>query len=140
MTTKPPAVIGDGRLNIIRRNGQMYFLHGEHGVFFFFASSVSISVTISFPSSGLFHEQVIHITPSPIFPWFDRADDGMAGRVKMLRGVFVLGGITASDVATGEAHSQMDPAVIHGYTFLADSGVPVSHCGSDRDGCRIIGT
>jgi hypothetical protein len=25
-------------------------------------------------------------------------------------------------MATGEAHAQMDPAVIHCYTFFADSG------------------
>ncbi|MFZ1746045.1 MAG: hypothetical protein WAU17_09005 [Nitrospirales bacterium] len=42
--------------------------------------------------------------------------------MKMLRSVFVLGGIAASDVTTGEAHSQMDPAVIHFYTFFADNG------------------
>lgn len=46
----------------------------------------------------------------------------MAGCMKMLRSVFVLGGIAASDVTTGEAHSQMDPAVIHFYTFFADNG------------------
>ena len=47
----------------------------------------------------------------------------MAGCMKMLRGVFVLGGIAASDVTTGETHSQMNPAVIHVHTCPADSGV-----------------
>lgn len=47
----------------------------------------------------------------------------MAGCMKMLRSVLVLGGIAASEVATGEAHSQMDPAVIHVHTCSADSGV-----------------
>lgn len=47
----------------------------------------------------------------------------MASCMKMLRGVLVLGGIAASDVATDEAHSQMDPGVILGYTFPADSGI-----------------
>src|SRR5712692_5371534 len=69
--------------------------------------------------SSLFHHQLIHITPSPTFPWLNRADDGMAGRVKVLRGVFVLRGIAAADVATGEAHSQMDPAVLHSQTLFA---------------------
>lgn len=46
--------------------------------------------TVSFQSSGLFHEQLIHIAPSPAFPWFNTANDGMPGRVKMLRGMSIL--------------------------------------------------
>src|SRR5439155_1351469 len=80
-------------------------------------------------SSRLFNQQLIHITPSPTFPWFNRADDGMAGRVKVLRGVFVLRRIAAPDVATGEAHSQMDPAVLHFQTLFAAGGARLDVAG-----------
>ena len=59
------------------------------------------------------------ITPSPVFPWLNRADDGMAGRAKMFRGVLVLGGVAAPDVPASQAHPQMDPAVLHLQALLA---------------------
>jgi hypothetical protein len=46
----------------------------------------------------------------------------MLAAVKMLGGVFVLGGIAASDVAAREAHSQVDPLVTHFQAFLASVG------------------
>ena len=65
------------------------------------------------------HHQLIRITPSPLLPWLDRPDDGMAGRAKMFRGVLVLGGVAAPDVPASQAHPQMDPAVIHLQALLA---------------------
>src|SRR5438094_4127504 len=79
-------------------------------------------LTFSFIRSSLFHHQLVHITPSPPFPWLNRADDRMGGRVKVFRGVLVLGGIAAADVAASKAHSQMDPAVLHFQTLLAAGG------------------
>src|SRR5713101_7241477 len=89
--------------------------------------------------SSLFHQQLIHVTPSPAFPWFNRADDGMAGRVKVLRGVFVLRGIAAADVPTGEAHSQMDPAVLHFQTLLAAGGARLDVADLVEMGAGLLG-
>ena len=84
--------------------------------------SVAYGVTVSFHISGLFHEKLIGVTPSPAFPWFNRADDGMAGRAKVFRGVFVLRGIAAAHVPAGEAHPQVDPAILSFQTLLAAGG------------------
>jgi hypothetical protein len=37
----------------------------------------------------------------------------MLGRVKMLRGMFVLRGVTTADVATAQAQAEMHPGVTH---------------------------
>ena len=47
----------------------------------------------------------------------------MLCRVVMLRGVLVFGGITAADVAAGQASPQMYPGIAHGYTFCTDMGL-----------------
>ena len=46
----------------------------------------------------------------------------MAGRAKMFRGVLVLGGVAAPDVPAGQAHPQMDPAVLQLQTLFATWG------------------
>ncbi len=43
-------------------------------------------------------------------------------RMKVLCRVLVLGGVTAADVAAGEAESQMNPAVAHLETLFATAG------------------
>src|SRR3989442_194521 len=90
-------------------------------------------------SPPLFNQQLIHITPAPTFRWFSRADDGMAGRVKVLRGVFVLRRSAAPDVATGEAHSQMDPAVLHFQTLFAASGARLDVADLVEMGAGLLG-
>ena len=53
--------------------------------------STSLTVSAAFsslPTTLLFHEQLIGVTPSPALPWFNRADDGMAGRAKVFRAPF----------------------------------------------------
>jgi hypothetical protein len=39
--------------------------------------------------------------------------------MKMLRGMFVLGGVAATHMAADETHPQMDPGVPHFQTFFA---------------------
>ena len=52
-------------------------------------TSLTVSAAFSsLPTTLLFHEQLIGVTPSPAFPWFNRADDGMAGRAKWFRAPF----------------------------------------------------
>ena len=52
-----------------------------------------------------------------------RLDDGMLRRMKMLRGVLVLRGVAAADMATGQAQSQMDPIVAHLKALFATLGM-----------------
>src|SRR5439155_14425090 len=54
-------------------------------------TSLTVSAAFSsLPTTLLFHEQLIGVTPSPAFPWFNRADDGMAGGAKWFRAPFHL--------------------------------------------------
>jgi hypothetical protein len=46
---------------------------------------------------------LIHITPAPVLARLDRLHNGVLTSVKMFRGVFVLGGIAASDMAADQA-------------------------------------
>src|SRR5207244_2317397 len=91
------------------------------------------------PCSSLFHHQLVHVAPSPTFPWFNGADDGMAGRVKVFRGVLVLRGIAAADVPTDQAHSQMDPAVLHFQTLLAAEGARLDVADLVEMGAGLLG-
>jgi hypothetical protein len=47
---------------------------------------------------------------------------GWVGRVIVLRGVLIIGGITAVDVAAGKAHSEVNPTVLHFQTLLTAGG------------------
>jgi len=47
----------------------------------------------------------------------------MFGGVKMLGGVFVLGGITTSHMPTGETEAEMNPAIAHLEALLASGGM-----------------
>jgi hypothetical protein len=55
----------------------------------------------------------IYITPAPVFAWLDGLDDRVLGGVEVFRRVLVLGGITATDMATRHAEPQMNPSVAH---------------------------
>jgi hypothetical protein len=75
------------------------------------------------PAAGnlpaLLEDQLVHITPDPIFAPLHRLDYGVFGSVKMLGGMLILRGIAAADVAAFQADPQMDPAVAHFHTLLA---------------------
>jgi hypothetical protein len=43
----------------------------------------------------------IDVAPTPIFARFKRPHDRVPGGMEMLGGVFIFGGITATDVSTG---------------------------------------
>jgi hypothetical protein len=66
-----------------------------------------------------FHGDLVDVTPDPVFTRLERLHEGMANRMKVLGGVLVLRGITASDVAARQAQAQVDPGVAYGQTFLA---------------------
>jgi hypothetical protein len=57
--------------------------------------------------------------PTPVFARLERAHEGVGCRMKMLRGVFVLGGIAAAHVAADQAQAQVNPSVAHSQTLLA---------------------
>jgi hypothetical protein len=74
---------------------------------------------LAFPGASEVNLHFINITPTPIFAWLDRLDDGMLRRMEMLGGVLILGRIAAAHVAAGFADSQVDPCVAHFQAFLA---------------------
>jgi len=47
----------------------------------------------------------------------------MVGGVKVFRGVFVLRGVAAADVAAGETQAQMEPSVAHLEALFAAFGL-----------------
>jgi hypothetical protein len=53
----------------------------------------------------LAEKNFIHITPTPVLARLERLHDGVLGLMKVLSGVFVLGRVTAAEVATDEALS-----------------------------------
>ena len=73
--------------------------------------------------ANLLHPLLVWIAPQPALMRLRRGDHRMACRVVMLRGVLVFGGITAADVAAGQASPQMYPGIAHGYTFCTDMGL-----------------
>ncbi len=62
---------------------------------------------------------LIYVAPPPIFAGLKTLDNRMAGLVKMLRGMFVLGRITTTDVTTFEAYPKVDPRVAEFQALLA---------------------
>jgi hypothetical protein len=71
-------------------------------------------------AAGKIVRNLVDITPAPIFARLDGTDDGMAGRVIVLGGVPVLGGIAASDMAAKQAKPEMDPGVAGLHAIFAD--------------------
>jgi hypothetical protein len=71
------------------------------------------------PCVPLFHENLIHITPTPRFPRLERLDDRVSRLLKMFGGVLVLGGIAAADVAALQTDAQMNPGIAAFQAFLA---------------------
>src|SRR5207244_12474106 len=64
-------------------------------------------------SSVFFQHNFVDVAPHPVFARLLRADYGMLGSVKMLRGVPVLRGIATADMAASQAQAQMHPTVSH---------------------------
>ena len=48
---------------------------------------------------------LVHIAPAPRFAGFNGPDNWVMRAVEVLRGVLILGGITAADMAAGQADS-----------------------------------
>jgi hypothetical protein len=57
------------------------------------------------------HDDFVDKTPHPILARFERPHNRMMSSVKMLGGVFVLGGVATADMAAGETQAQMNPGV-----------------------------
>jgi hypothetical protein len=70
-----------------------------------------------------FDDHLVHIAPHPIFPGLEGLNNGMLGGMKMFGGVFVLGGIAATDVPALAAKPQVDPAVTHLEALFAALGM-----------------
>lgn len=54
---------------------------------------------------------LVYIAPAPVFTESERLHDWMAGGVKMLGGMLVFRGVTATDVPTDLADAQMHPSI-----------------------------
>src|SRR5581483_5459548 len=72
--------------------------------------------------STLSHVRLIDVTPTPVLGGLVRGDDGVSGLVKVFGGVLVLGRVAASDVAAGQAHAKVDPAIAGFQALLPTRG------------------
>jgi len=70
-----------------------------------------------------FDHHFVDVTPSPVLARLERPNNRVMGFSKMLRGVFVLRGVTAADMAARLAQPQMDPRVTPLQALLASVGV-----------------
>src|SRR5579862_541369 len=71
------------------------------------------------PGKSDLQKYLVHIAPAPVFTGLEGSDDGMFGLAEVFRGMFVLGGITATHVSADQALPQMDPGVAHFQALFA---------------------
>ncbi len=59
---------------------------------------------------GLLHGIELNLvdeTPAPVLPRLGGLHDGVTGRVEMLRGMLILGGVATADVAARQTEPEM---------------------------------
>jgi len=56
-------------------------------------------------------DHLVHVTPHPILPRLKGPDDRVFGGVEMFGRVPILGGVAATNMATREAETEVDPVV-----------------------------
>jgi hypothetical protein len=66
----------------------------------------------------LLHEDLIDVTPQPVFARLEGLDDRVLGSVEMLRRVFVLRTVAAADMTASFAEAKMNPRVAHFQAFF----------------------
>jgi hypothetical protein len=59
------------------------------------------------------NHDLVDVTPSPVFARLKGSHNGVLSLSEVLRGVPVLGGVAAADVATSFAEAQMNPQIAH---------------------------
>ena len=62
---------------------------------------------------------LIQVAPAPILSRLERTNDGVTCGVIMLRRMFVLRRVAASDAAANHAKAQVDPYIAHLQAFFA---------------------
>jgi hypothetical protein len=67
-------------------------------------------------------EELVNITPPPVFSWLERLNDWVIGLVEMPGGMLILRIVTAAHMPAFQANTQMDPGVTHFQAFLTPSG------------------
>jgi hypothetical protein len=65
--------------------------------------------------------EFVGITPAPVLAWFERFYDWVFGGVKVLGGMFILGGIAAADMPARKTNSQVYPGVAGLDAIFADT-------------------
>ena len=65
------------------------------------------------------HSDPVDVAPGPLFIGLKRADDRVAGRVRVCGGVAVRRLVTAADVPAFEADPQVEPLLAGGQAILA---------------------
>ena len=66
---------------------------------------------------------LVLVTPAPVLPRLERADDRVLQRPGVRRGMAVRRGVTAADVTAGETEAQMDPPAADAQAVLATRDV-----------------
>jgi hypothetical protein len=69
-----------------------------------------------------FEEQLIDIAPAPVLATLEGLDNGIVGGVEVLRRVFVGRVVTATNVTTAKAQTQVHPPAASAEALLATVG------------------
>jgi hypothetical protein len=72
--------------------------------------------------SSRLEEQLVDVTPDPVFTRLEGLNDRVVGGVKMLSGVRILRIVTATDMPTGETEAQVHPRISNFQTVLTAIG------------------
>jgi hypothetical protein len=79
----------------------------------------SHSVNNSAGQSAEIKFHLVHVAPAPVLSRLKGPDDGVTYGVIMLRRMFVLRRVAASNVAANHAKAQVDPYIAHLQAFFA---------------------
>jgi hypothetical protein len=67
-------------------------------------------------------EELVNITPTPVFSWLERLNDRVTGCMEMLGGMLILRIVTTAHMPAFQANTQMHPGVANFQAILTASG------------------
>ena len=88
-------------------------------------------------------EELVNITPTPVFSWLERLNDRVTGGMEMLGGMRILRIVTTAHMPAFQANTQMYPGVTECKTLLAPLGAPADvanlvQVGAGGHGCWTL--
>ena len=83
---------------------------------------------------------LVHIAPAPIFAGLNGTDHWVLRGMEMFGGVLIFGRVTATDVAAGEANSQVNPPVAGFHAIFTNMVRGLEIAGAGRSLIKVRGS